>query len=176
MLEIYRQMEADGKIGPLGPPDSSGMRQPRPHSEYPKMLKPPVYERQERLEPGPGGSVMKLWAYVQTSPAVVARSRREELEFLQTGAVDAEPVEDIVVAERDALRMQNEDLTRRLERLESLLLAQTSATLAAAKQGDPTTLQKATLGIGPDVASQDAINALRGIAGGETPTKEATNG
>lgn len=123
MLEIYRQMEADGKIGQLLPPDATGMRQQRPFAEYPKMLRPPKFERQERLEPGPGGHPVRLWQWVEVEPAVVARSRREELEFLQAGTIESEPVgTDAVVAERDALRMQNEDLQRRMERLEALLL------------------------------------------------------
>jgi hypothetical protein len=127
MLEIYRQMEADGKIGPLLPPDATGMRHARPHAEYPKMLRPPKFERQERLEPGPNGSVMRMWQWVEITPAVVARSRREELEFVSEGVIEPLPEgTDAVVAERDALRMENEDMKRRLERLESLMLAQST--------------------------------------------------
>jgi hypothetical protein len=122
MLEIYRQMENDGKIGPLLPPDATGMRHPRPHAEYPKVLRAARYERQDRPEPGPGGTVMHQFAYVEVEPAVVARSRREELEFIQSGTIEPATSGDVVVAERDALRMENEELRRRLDRLEAALL------------------------------------------------------
>jgi hypothetical protein len=132
MHEIYRQMEADGKIGPLMPPDATGMRHARPHAEYPKMLRPPKFERQERVEPGPGGHPLRMWQWVEIQPAVVARSRREELDFMQDGVIEPLPEgTDAVIAERDALRMENEDMKRRLERLESLMLAQSAQNAGA---------------------------------------------
>lgn len=119
MLEIYKKLEKEGKIGRF---DEAG--RPRPFAEFPKQMRQPRYELVRR--PPTTGEPMGMFERILVDPGLVVHSQREELAYLAENGAEIRG-QDPVLDERDDLRKQVADLRSQLETAIAALQAKAGA-------------------------------------------------